>query len=424
MSSRGIGACLSHGKHSQRGSAKPTVVITVLVITLLGLLGAGYFPRTARARQVAAFAEQTRKEAVEVSAVPVQAAPADVEFTLPGNIQAVTEAPLYARTDGYVKQRLVDIGDRVAKGQLLAEIESPEVDQQLRQAKAGVLQAQSALGQAQAALQQANANEKLSEVTLTRINALVTKGVLSKQDGDEKQATYLARKADVAAAEANVKTARNAIEVAEANVQRLTEIQSFQKVRAPYDGLITARNVVLGTLVSAGSNASIRELYRITQLSPLKIIVNVPQSEVRSIHVGQDCAFDVQEFAGREFRGKVSRTANALDASSRSLPIEVQFENPTGQLLPGMYAQVHFKLHRTDPPMLIPGDSIVTGKSGPQVAVLRGGDVVHYEAVTIGRDYGAQTEILSGLAAGDLVVLNPSEELRDGTRVRALREAK
>jgi RND family efflux transporter MFP subunit len=399
-------------------------VITVLVLTLIGLLGAGYFPRTARARQVAAFAEQNRKEAVEVSAATVKFAPADTDFLLPGTIQAVTEAPIYARTDGYVKQRLVDIGDRVTKGQLLAEIESPEVDQQLRQAKAALQQAQSALGQAKAALQQAVANARLSEVTMTRTNALVAKGVLSKQDGDEKEAAHLARKADVAAGEANVNAAENAIGAAEANVQRLTEIQSFQKVKAPYDGLITARNVVLGTLVSAGSNNSIRELYRITQLSPLKINVNVPQSEVRDIRVGQDCEFEVQEFAGRNFTAKVTRTANALDATSRSLLIELQFANPTGQLLPGMYAQVRFKLHRTNPPLLIPGDSIITGKLGPQVAIVRGGSVIHYEPVTIGRDYGAQTEILSGLNAGDQVVLNPTEELREGTQVRVLKEGK
>jgi RND family efflux transporter MFP subunit len=406
---------------TQLGSAKATVIIGILVLTLVGLLGAGYFPRTARARQVAAFAEQTRREAVDVSVISVQPAPADTELTLPGNIQAVTEAPIYARTDGYVRQRLVDIGDRVTKGQLLAEIESPEVDQQLRQAKATVQQAQSALGQAKAALQQASANERLAQVTLNRIDALVAKGVLSKQDGDEKQAAFLARKADVAAAEANVNAAANAISGAEANVQRLTEIQSFQKVRAPYDGLITARNVVLGTLVSAGSNNSIRELYRITQLSPLKINVNVPQSEVSSIHTGQECDFQVQEFAGRKFTAKVIRTANALDAASRSLLVELHFSNPAGQLLPGMYAQVSFKLHRTNPPLLVPGDSILTGKAGPQVAVVRG-DVIRYASVNIGRDYGAQTEILSGIDAGDVVVLNPTEELRDGTRVHAVQE--
>ena len=406
------------------GPSRPAIVISILAIALIGLLAAGYFPRTARARQVNAFAEQNRKELIEVSAIAAQPAAAEIDFELPGNIQAVTEAPIYARADGYVKQRLVDIGDRVTKGQLLAEIESPEVDQQLQQAKAAVLQAQSALGQAQAALQQAKANAKLSEVTVARTNALVAKGVLSKQDGDEKQAAYLARAADVAAAEANVKSAQNAITVAEVNVHRLMEIQAFEKVRAPYDGLITQRNVVLGTLVSAGSNSSIRELYRITQLSPLKINVNVPQSEVSYIHLNQDCEFEVQEFAGRTFAAKVIRTASSLDAASRSLLAELHFDNPTGKLLPGMYAQVHFKLHRPHPPLLVPGDVIVTGKSGAQVALLRGGDVVHYQSVDIGRDYGAQTEILAGLNQGDLLVLNPTEELREGVRVRILKEAK
>jgi RND family efflux transporter MFP subunit len=339
---------------------------------------------------------------------------------LPGNIQAVTETPIYARTDGYVKKRLADIGDRVTEGQLLAELDSPEIDQQLRQAKAVVLQSRSALAQAHAAVQQAKANAALAESTVKRWDALVQQGILSKQEGDERRAAALAHKADVTATEANVQAAENNISAAEANVQRLTEIQGFQKVRAPYAGLITVRNVVLGTLVSAGSNSSVRELYRLTVLNPLKIMVSVPQSDAPYVHVGQICQFNVQEFGGRVFTARVERTAIALDASSRSLLTEMHFANPKGELLPGAYAQVRFQIHRDHPPLLVPGDAVLTGKAGPQLVVLRNGATAHYQSVQLGRDYGAQTEVLSGVNRGDLVVLSPSDEISEGVHVKIL----
>jgi RND family efflux transporter MFP subunit len=279
----------------------------------------------------------------------------------------------------------------VKQGQLLAEIESPEVDQQLLQSRASLQQSRSALAQSEAALEQAKANLNLAEVTAQRWSQLVTKGVMVKQHGDEKNATFLARKADVSAAEANVQAAKDNIAAAEANVQRLTEIKSFQLIRAPYDGVITIRNVTLGTLASGGSTSAVRELYRITQLNPLKVPVEVPQSEVGSIHVGLGCDLRIRELAGKVYSAHVTRTANSLNPASRTLRTEIQFENPGGEVLPGMYGEVEFKLQRKQPPLLVPSDAIITGRDGTRIATLLNGKV-HFVKITLGRDNGAQTD--------------------------------
>jgi len=395
-------------------------VLAFILLALTGLFFLGYLPRSARAKQLIAGTEAARREAVEVSAAKVEAAPGAADLLLSGNIQAVTEAALFARTDGYVKKRIADIGDRVQQGQILAELESPEVDQQLAQARATVKQSQSALAQTEAALQQAKANEVLAEATYTRWKKLVDNGVISKQEGDEKEAAYLARKADVTAAEANINAARSAISGGEANVSRLLEIQSFQKVRAPYTGVITLRNITLGTLVSAGSSTAVRELYRITQLDLLKIMVSVPQSEVAFIHDGLECAIHVKEMPGETFNAKVTRTANSLDATSRTLLTEIQFRNPGGRVLPGMYGEVVFTMHRAKPPLLIPSDAILTGKAGMQVALIRPNGTVHYQNVDLGRDNGAKIEVLTGLELGDRIVMNPTDEVREGVKVKVV----
>ena len=407
-------------RKSQTGIARFPIVLALIVMTLIGLFFLGYLPRTARAKQLIAGTEASQREAVDVSAAKVEAAPGAADLVLAGNIQAVTEAALFARTDGYVTKRIADIGDRVRKGQILAELESPEVDQQLAQARATVKQSQSALAQTEAALQQAKANEALADATQKRWKELVQSGVISKQDGDEKQAAYLARSADVAAADANIKAAQSAISAAEANVARLLEIQSFQKVRAPYTGVITLRNITLGTLVSAGSSTAIRELYRITQLDLLKIMVSVPQSEVAFIHDGLECAIQVKELPGQTFNAKVTKTANSLDAASRTLLTEIQFRNPGEKVLPGMYGEVKFTLHRAAPPLLIPSDAVLTGKAGMQVALIRQNGTVHYQNVDLGRDNGAKIEVLTGLELGDRIVMNPTDDVREGVKVKVI----
>jgi RND family efflux transporter MFP subunit len=402
--------------------SRPLIVFAVLGLVLAGLFLLGYIPRGEQSRRVAEASARIAAERPEVNAVPVRLAEKAAALELSGTIQAVTEAGLYARADGYVKRRIADIGDRVKTGDLLLELESPEVDQQLRQAKASLQQAQSNLAQAEATREQARANLTLAETTMRRWEQLVKEGVISKQEGDEKTALYEAEKADLAAAEAQIKASQNAVGAAEANVQRLTEIQSFQKLRAPYDGVITSRNVVLGTLVSAGSSTNVRELYRITQLDPLKMMVPVPQSFVPQIRLGLECFIEVQELAGRTLRATVSRTANALDMSSRTMLTEIQFRNPGGDVLPGMYAKVRFLSSRSNPPLLIPSDAIRTGSQGTTVVYVRGDDRAHFAKVRLGRDDGAFTEIVEGLEPGDLVLLNPPDTVREGTRVHVRRE--
>jgi RND family efflux transporter MFP subunit len=387
------------------------------VLLLVGLLALGYWPRAKQARKLAAAAQAGQQTLPIVSVVSVKPAPAETDLELPANVQPFTEAVVFARADGYVKRRLADIGDRVASGQLLAEIESPELDQQIGEARATLKRAQSSLRQSEAALAQSRANLGLAEVTARRWQTLVSKGVLSKQDGDEKQSALDARKADVGAAEAAVEAARDNIAANEAAVQRLAEFQSFRQVRAPFAGVVTSRNIDVGSLVSAGSNTSVRELFRMAQIGTLRVFVNVPQSEMAGIRPGVLCRLEADELRGKKFEGRVTRTANSLDASSRTLLTEVQVPNPNGELLPGMYATVHFKIQRSNPPLLIPSAAFRNTDKGPIVGVLRDGAAVHLQPVQLGRDFGAQIEITAGLQAGQKVITTLTDEVREGIKV-------
>jgi RND family efflux transporter MFP subunit len=404
------------GKVRSRRGIWVTAVVAILL--LLGLLALGYWPRATQARKLAATTQANQRTLPVVSIVVVKQAPAEVDLALPGNVQALTEAVVFARADGYVKRRLADIGDRVKSGQLLAEVESPELDQQIREAQATLRRAQSSQRQTEAALAQSKANLGLAEATARRWQTLVTKGVLSKQDGDEKQSALDARTADVEAAGAAVQAARDNIAANEAAVQRFSELQSFRQVRAPFAGIITARNIDVGSLVSAGSNTSVRELFRLAQIHILRVFVNVPQSEMTAIRPGIPCTLEVEELKGKEFQGTVTRTANSLDASSRTLLTEIQVPNTSGQLLPGIYATVHFKIRRSDPPLLIPSSAFRNTDKGPMVGVLREGATVHLQPVQLGRDFGAQIEITAGLQAGQKVITTLTDEVREGIKVK------
>lgn len=410
---------------SAHGGRYKVVLFALVIIIVLGaLLVVGYRPRASRARQLLSASQTGPRSLPTVAVVPVKEAPAEVEFSLPGSVQADVETPVFARADGYVKRRLVDIGDRVKAGQLLAEIDSPELDQQIREAEAALQRSQSTLRQTEAALGQARANLGLAEVTAARWRTLVTKGVLSKQDGDEKQAALEVRTADAAAAEANVQAARENIVANQAALQRLRELQAFRQVRAPFDGVITSRNVELGSLVSAGSSTSIREMFRLAQSDMLRVFVNVPQSEAAEIRIGLACRIEVEEHPGRQFSGKVARTANSLDVLSRTLLTEVRTPNPDGALLPGMYATVHFVLRRQNPPLLIPAAAFRNTERGPIVAVLDEGAAVRFVPVKLGRDYGAQIEVTAGLRPGQRIVTNLTDEVREGVKVHPAAPAK
>jgi RND family efflux transporter MFP subunit len=351
-----------------------------------------------------------------VTIAEVKRAPPSLDLVLPGSVKAGTEATIFSRVDGYVQKRLADIGDRVVAGQVLAEIASPETDQLLDQARAALLQAKAATTQADALLLQARSNLRLAEVTNARAKKLSDIGVLAKQEGDEKAAAHEARKADVAAAEAGVRVYEAAVAAAEANVRRLIQVQSFQKVKAPFDGVVTARGVDLGSLVSAGSNTSVHELFRVAQIQRLRVFVDVPQSEAPGIHPGQECSLRVPEFKERVFQARVVRTAKSLDGTSRTMQTEIDLANADGLVLPGMYAQARFVVKRPRPSLVIPASALVGTENGEEIVLIRDGRV-HRQHVKIGRDDGSEVEIVSGVVEGDKVVTNVSEALREGTRV-------
>ena len=269
-------------------------------------------------------------------------------------------------------------------------------------------------------IEQARANRELARVTHERWSLLVTKGVLAKQEGDEKRSAYVARQADVAAAESGLVSAREALAASQAAVGRLREMQQFRKVVAPFGGVITARNIEVGSLVGAGSSSAARELLRIAKLSVLKVQVNVPQSEVQLIRVGTSVEVTVDELPRQIFAGRVVRTASTLDPASRTLLTEVSLPNPGGKLLPGMYANLVLHLRRPDPPILVPATALLLGAKGTRLAVVGQDGKIHYQFVTVGRDYGAQVEVVSGIAEGQKVVMNVTDEMPEGTPVKPI----
>jgi RND family efflux transporter MFP subunit len=316
----------------------------------------------------------------------------------------------------------VDIGDRVKAGQLLAEIEAPELDQQVNQAKAALDQTRAALEQANANLNQGQAQAQLAKVTADRWKNLQSKGVVSRQENDTYQSQWTAAQANVSALEKAVTAAQSNIAAAQANLSRLTELQSYMSVRAPFAGVITVRNVDVGALVSEANTL----LFRIAQTDRLRTYVNVPQSDADSVHVGQIAHLAILDLAGHQFSGTVTRTANSLDPATRTLLTEVQVANSGGLLLPGMYAQVDLTTPRRNPPLLIAGDTLVVRSNGPQVGVVGADHIVHFQRLQLGRDYGDKIEVLSGLEAGQQVVVNPGDTVQEGAKVNPvlLREKK
>jgi RND family efflux transporter MFP subunit len=392
---------------SRPGSPGKVILALLALAALLG--GAfltGFIPRARQSEQLRLDAEESRSGVPEAKVAKVVRAAAETTLSLPGSARAFIEAPLYARINGYLKRFLVDLGDSVKKGQLIAEIESPEVDQQLRQARAN-------LAVARAALAQSRANLTLAQVAAKRWAALARDHAVSQQEADERQAALEARQADLQSAEASILAQ-------EANVKRYEELQGFEQITAPFDGILSARTVDVGTLVSEGSSTSTRELFRIVQVDSLRVFVNVPESAISSVRQGLDVEVRFDAHPGRLWKGIVARTARSSDPSSRMMLSEVSVPNPDGVLSSGLYAQVTFKLRRPSPPLLVPANALILWPKGTFVAVVGDDSVVHYPAVQIGRDYGSQAEILSGLREGDHVMVNPTTEIREGQKVRAI----
>lgn len=402
--------------HSHKRPATPTLVLIGLVsiVIVVGAFFAGFLPHQKRQTELVAEAKTENETAPLVNVTVAERSSGKNELVLPGNIQAITEAPVLARSSGFVKARKVDIGDKVKEGQVLAEIDAPELDQQVRQARAAVEQAQAALEQANANLLQGQTNEKLYKTTAERWEKLVAKGAVSKQDNDTYQAQYQAQKSAVQSLEKAVNVAQSNIGAAQANLERLTEMQSYVHVVAPFSGVITQRNVDVGALVNEGSTL----LFRIQQTGRLRIFVNVPQADAASIRVGQPARITISSLAGHVFDGAVTRTADSLDQASRTLLVEIQVPNNGGLLLTGMYAQVNFTTPRAEPPLLIKGDALIVRSNGPQVAVVQDDSTVHFQPVTLGRDYGDKIEILSGISEGARLAVNPGDAIQEHVRVR------
>jgi RND family efflux transporter MFP subunit len=375
------------------------------------LLVIGLVPRHEQANELQADAAAAENAPVLVNiAKPVRAAET-VQITIPGTLRPWQEVSIYARTAGYLKKFYVDISNQVEAGQLLAEIDTPEVNQELRQSQAALLQTK-------AAVTKATADRDLAKVTWGRYQQLTAPNYVSQQEADEKQAALHVAESALESAQANVTAA-------EANVQRLTEMQSFQKVYAPFAGVITGRGYDVGSLIIANPTATdVKPMYKIAENDVLRAFVNVPQSASLQITKGMDVKVTVRERPGRSFAGKVMGTTNYLDPANRSLLTEVKVTNvrePGGEfaLLPGMYVQVSFEVKRTTPPLVVPGPAVVNDAQGTQVAVVRGDGTAHFQKVTLGQDFGKEVEIVEGLTGDEQVITNPGERVVEGAVVRA-----
>jgi RND family efflux transporter MFP subunit len=364
---------------------------------------AGLLPRLQRTRTLNAAAADAAAAKPRVSVVVARQEVGSDQRTLPGNALPLLEASLYARTTGYVSRRLVDIGDRVTEGQLLAVIASPETDDHLVQATAE-------LNQAKANLKLNEASAALAKTSLNRFLSLqgTNPGAVSQQNVDERQAT-------VRTSDANVDASRASVGVAEATVKRYADLQAFEKIVAPFAGVVTARHVDPGDLVAADNMQ--RELFHVMRTDVLRVFVNVPQTYASTIKNGGAAEVYLRDNPGKKYAGKVTRTASALDPNSRTLLTEVQVQNDADELRPGMYLQVRFDFAKNFNPVLIPTAALSIRDGAPRIGVLGSDNTVTYRSIDLGRDYGAEVEVIDGLKAGETVVLHPGDDVPDGTPV-------
>lgn len=391
------------------------------VILLAVLLSIGIIPRILRnreARDAVLASPVLLPEVIVVHPVPADARTA---VSLPGNLQPLYSASVFARTSGYIESRSVDIGSQVKAGQLLAVISAPEVDQQLNQARADATEAAAAVAQSKAALEQAQANLGIARITQKRYASLIDKRAVTQQALDEADEAFRARTADVSAAGANINAAEASLQSRKANVERLTQLQGFERVVAPFDGVITARNIELGDLVNAGSANGSMSLFSIAQSNVLRVQVEVPQSTALAIKAGQQATLTVQERPGRRYVAMVTRSAESIDVAARTMLTEVQVDNRDGSLVSGMYGQVSFDITADHASLTIPSTALVIDKNGMHVVCVSADSRVHFVAVDIGQDQGSRVEIAQGLHGGETLVSNPSDLLSDGEKVSVVR---
>lgn len=369
------------------GSAKFIIVLLVVLIVAGVVIYRGVSTRVRASAEVKADTQDLAVPSVSL-AQPKRSAPQE-EIELPGNVQAFIDAPIYARTNGYLKRWYVDIGGRVKKDQLLAEIDTPELDQQLQAARADV--------------STAKANYDLAQITSARYQSLLKSDSVAKQDVDNAVGSAQSKKAMV--------------DSATDNVNRLEQLQSFEKIYAPFDGVLTARNTDIGQLIGSGSGPGAKELFHVAAINTLRVYVNVPQIYAPAAVPGVQAYLTLPQYPGRRFPGRLVRNAEAIDQPSRTLLAEVDVANPNGELLPGAYAEVHFKLPSAATTVIIPVTSLIFRSEGLRVGVVRNSHA-SMVPITIGRDFGTEVEVVSGLDGTEKVITNPPDSLVDGQEVR------
>ena len=404
------------GVPRRRGRHLAVLVLLLVAVAIAALVISGIRTRIHAAADVR---QETQDLATPVvSVIHPKLGSLIGEVVLPGNIQAYTDSPIYARASGYLKKWYVDIGGRVKAGQLLADIEAPEVDQQVLQAKASLQQAEAALAQAHATYQQGKTNEGLAQVTAERWKTLAARGAVSRQENDQYQAQYQAALANTEALQKAIAAAESNVASSKANLARLEQMQGFEQVRAPFDGVITARNTDVGALINSGNGGAAQELFHMAATARLRVYINVPQIYSRSAVPGVAADLTLAEFPGRHFKGTLVSTAQSIDANTRTLLTEIAVDNSSGELLPGAYAQVHLRLPAGAPSLVLPVNALIFRSAGLQVAVLRNGNTAELVPVTLGKDYGTEVEVTSGIERSDLIIANPPDSLTSGSAVR------
>jgi multidrug efflux pump subunit AcrA (membrane-fusion protein) len=396
--------------------------LAIAFVVIAGLLLAGWLPRRQRTKEVNAKANEEKSALPVVQVMTVRKASAVEHLTLPGTVTPVNVAHIYARAAGYLKKRFVDLGDKVQRGQLLALISAPDLD-------AIVLQNQSLLQQSKDALSKSESQLHLQQVTYDRVHTLVLHGVLSQQDDDASVAT-------VRAAAADVRSSQNAIQAAEATLAHASVLASFEEVRSPVDGTVTARNVETGSLVSLAGQAEGPsptagvvgsggpptggaqggELFEVADLRDLHVFVAVPEQDAMYVQLGHNAELSFSEFPGERFDGTVTRSNDSLSQDTRSLVLEVKVNDSQHRLRPGMFTSVQLRFSALQPGILISGDSVIAQAHGEVVPIVRNG-VIHMQPVVLGRDLGAQIYVTTGLQNGDMVVVSPTDQVKEGVRV-------
>jgi RND family efflux transporter MFP subunit len=384
------GSQMEPGRGGQQ-PAKSNRLFTFLIGAAIVLVVLGAFTLFQRRAQYHALAETTEALAIPtVAVIHPTAEVAQEDLVLPGTLQAYVESPIYARTNGYLKKWYHDIGSRLPKGELLADIDTPEVDQQLSQARAD--------------LNTAQANANLSRITSNRFQDLIKTDGVSKQEVDNAVGDYEAKAATVKSSEANVR--------------RLEELESFKHVYAPFSGVLTKRNIDTGTLINAGNGGAQQELFTLAQTDPIRVYVSVPEMYSPSVRSGLGAFLELAQYPGQNFQGKVVRTAEAIDPNTRTLLTEVDVPNKTSQLFPGGYAQVHLQVKVAASRVQVPVNALLFRAEGLRAAVVDANHKIHLRQLTIGRDFGTTLEVLQGLEPADWIVLNPADSLDEGQDVR------